>query len=223
MDDEITKLLAEKYFKEDINDWAIKCLERGYDSKSLRILASMSKCDSDSELDNYFQRSLKELGWNKIEKQDYLMSYAKILAREIIEEKSDPIKASRKIYQILVDLDYPTELHGWFEIDEMIYDYKYFLKTRKQGYYFLPKAELIKVIKKISTELTQKKKFRNYVSINSFQIKTARRDERFKAESYRKITGNRRRGECFSRAGKSRALRRGCRQREISAGSGRVS
>ena len=89
MSEEIIKLLAERHFKtDDINDWAIKCLEKRYDSKSLRILASMSKWDSDSELDNYFKRSLKELGWNQIEKEDYLMAYAKILAGEIIEEKN---------------------------------------------------------------------------------------------------------------------------------------
>jgi hypothetical protein len=154
MNDEISKFLAEHHWaNEEVNDWAIRCLENGYDSKSLRILASMTKADSSSELENYFQRSLKELGWDKIEKEDYLISYAKILAREILDGKADPIEASRKIYQILVDLDYPKELQGWFEIDEIIYDYEYFLKTGKQGHYFLPKVELIEVIIKVSEEL----------------------------------------------------------------------
>jgi hypothetical protein len=140
MNDQVAKLLADLFFKkEDIPDWAIKCLEKGYDSKSLRILASMSKWDSASELDNYLQRSLKELSWDKIEKQDYLMKYAKILAHKIIEDKADPIKASRDIYQIYIYLDYPSELRGWYEIDEMIWDYEYFLKTGAQGSWFSPK------------------------------------------------------------------------------------
>ena len=158
MKDEITQLLAERYFKkEDINYWAIKCLEKGYDSKNLRILASMSKWDSDSELDNYFQRSLKELGWEQIQKQEYLMNYAKILAGEIIEDKADPIKASRKIYQILVDLDYPSELHGWYEIDEMIWDYERFVKTGEKYYFYHPKEKLIDEIKRASEELIKSK------------------------------------------------------------------
>jgi hypothetical protein len=158
MNDEAAKLLAERFLgKIDVCDWSVKCLENDFDSKSLRILASMSKWDSASELDDYFQRSLKELGWDKINKEDYLMQYARIIAQEIVEDKTDPIKASRDIYQILRDLDYPSELHGWYEIDEMIWDFEYFLKTGEQGYWFRPKEQLISEIKKVSEELLQQK------------------------------------------------------------------
>ena len=153
MNNEIAKLLAERHFKiDDINDWAIKCLEKGYDSKSLRILASMSKWDSDSELGNYYERSLKELGWNQIE-EDYLMSYARMIAGEIIEEKTDPIKAARKIYQILVDLDYPAELQAWHKIDEIIWDFEHFVKTGEKYYFYHPKEKLVDEIKRVSEEL----------------------------------------------------------------------
>ena len=156
MNDEIVKILASYYWRElALADWAIKCLESGYDSKSLRMLASMSKWDSSSELDNYLNRSLKELGWDKIEKEDYLMRYVEILAKEILENKIDPIKSSRKIYQILVDLDYPQRLQGWFEIDEMISDYEYFLKTGKKGHFFHPEEQLISEIKKVAEELVK--------------------------------------------------------------------
>jgi len=158
MDYEIIKLLAESYFgREDTPDWAIKCLEKGYDSKSLRILSSMSKWDSASELGNYYQRSLNELGWDKIEKQEYLMRYAEILAQEIIQDKTDPIKASRDIYQILINLDYPSELQSWFEIDEIICDYEHFLKTGEQYYFYRQKEQLISEIKKVSEELLKSK------------------------------------------------------------------
>jgi hypothetical protein len=154
MNDEVIKFLAEQHWKkEELPDWAIRCLESGYDSNSLRILASMLKRDSASELDYYFQRSLNELGWNKIEAPDYLMKYAKILAREIVEEKTAPLEACRIIYKILVDLDYPPELHAWFEIDEMIYAQEYFVKTGVQSFYYLPEEQLISEIKKASGEL----------------------------------------------------------------------
>ena len=154
MNDEIVKLLAEYHWREEeYPTWAIKCLEKGYDSKSLRILASMSKWDSASELDTYLQRTLKELGWDKIEKQDYLLVYAKILAKEIIEDKTDPVKASQAIYKIWVDLEYPQQLDDWSDIDEMIGDSEYFLKTGNKGFFFRPKEELISEIKKLSEEL----------------------------------------------------------------------
>lgn len=159
MKDEIIKLLAERYFNEgDVNDWAIKCLEKGYDSRSLRILASMSKWDSGSELDDYFQRSLKELNWDKIEKHDYLMKYAEILAQEIVEDKTDPIKAARKIYRVLVSLDYPSELHGWNMIDEMIWSYEHFATTGKTSHFWKPEEGLKKEIINLSKNLLESKK-----------------------------------------------------------------
>jgi hypothetical protein len=154
MSNEVAKLLAELFFrKETVSDWAIKCLEKGYDSRSLRILASMNSSDSASEFDQYLKRSLKELGWEKIDRQDFLIRYAKILAKGIIKGKADPIDASRDIYQILKNLDYPSELHGWYAIDDMIWDYEYFLKTGEQGYWFHSKEELISEIKRVSEEL----------------------------------------------------------------------
>ncbi|MGI8669366.1 MAG: hypothetical protein ACR2J3_05880 [Aridibacter sp.] len=154
MNNEIIKLLAERYYHdEDISDWAIKCLEKGYDSKSLRMLASMPESlYTSSETDEYFQRSLKELGWNEIKTEQYLMRYAKIFAEDIIKGETDIIKASRDIYGIFQDLDYPSELHAWFELNEIVWDYEYFLKTGTEGYYFRNKEQLIVEIKKASQE-----------------------------------------------------------------------
>jgi hypothetical protein len=158
MKDEIAKLLAERFLgKQNVSDWALNCLEKGFDSKSLRMLAPMSRFDSAAELNEFFQRALKELGWDNIGEESFLMRYAEILAQEIVENKIDPIKASRDIYQILRDLDYPTELHGWYEIDEMIWDYERFLRTAEQGYWFRPKEQLISEIKKVSEELIKSK------------------------------------------------------------------
>lgn len=158
MTDEIVKLLAARTRRDqDLPEWAINCLEKGYDSKSLRILASMSKWDSASELDNYFQRSLRELGWNKIDREDYLLRYSKILAREIVEDRVDPISFASIICEIQRDLDYPGELHDFFEIYEMIWDYDYFLKTGSAGHFNLPHKELVGAIKRISQELLKSK------------------------------------------------------------------
>lgn len=158
MNDEVVKLLASHFYRtEDLSDWAINCLEKDFDSKSLRMLVSMWKWSPPSELDNYFQRSLKELGWDKIDKRDYLMRYAEILAREIIEDKTDPIKAALEIYDILKDLDYPSELYGFIEMDEMVWDYEYFLKTGEKGYFYHSQEKLIGEIKRISEELLKSK------------------------------------------------------------------
>lgn len=158
MNEEIAKLLAERFLKkEDISDWAVKYLEKGFDSKSLRMLAATNNLDSPSQLDDYFNRVLKELDWDKIEPQNYLMEYAEILSREIIEDKINPIKASQTIYQILLSLNYPPRLQGWFDIDEMIWDYEHFVESGNKGYFFRPKEEMISEIKKVSEELLKSK------------------------------------------------------------------
>lgn len=143
--------------RESTPDWAIRCLEKGFDSKSLRMLASMNEANSASELSEYMNRSLRELGWDEIEKQTYLMRRAEILAEEIVKDETEPIKASREIYQILINLDYPSRLHGWYEIDEMIWDYEHFVKTGEKYYFYRPKEELIDEIKKIAQELLESK------------------------------------------------------------------
>lgn len=160
VNDEIVKLLAERFLnKEHVSAWAIKCLEKGFDSKSLRMLASMSdRFISPFELDEYFERTVKELGWDKFERNKILLEYTKILAEEIIKEKTDAIEASREIYLIHVNLHYPAELSAWFEIDEMIWEYDSSLKTGKTGgYFYRSKEELITIIRNASRDLMRSK------------------------------------------------------------------
>ncbi len=155
MDYEITKLLAERYFKkDDINDWAVKCLEKGFDSPSLRILASMPESIySGSEIDDYLKRALTELGWNKINSVEYLIEYAKILAKGIIENEVDIFNTASEICSIYVDLDRSPDLGDWAYIDEMIWEYNYSLETgNKSGYFYRPKDEIIYLIRKTAKE-----------------------------------------------------------------------
>ena len=157
--DKIIILLSEldRHLSGEVNTWAIKCLEQGFDSVSLRILASMYGNYSASELDNYLKRSLKELGWDNIDREAYLIRYAEIVAKQIIDNEKDSLKAAREIYDILLDLEYPSELMSWREVDEMIWDYNYFLKTGNKGHYFLEKEDLVKEINKLARELVDEK------------------------------------------------------------------
>ena len=118
---------------------------------------------SASEYDDYLKRSLIELGWNKIEREEYLMRYAEIVAKQIDDNEKEPLKAAREIYEILLDLEYPAELMGWAEIDEMIWDYNYYLKTGIKGHFFLEKEKLIEEIRKLARETIILNKFSNDV------------------------------------------------------------
>jgi hypothetical protein len=119
---ETIKLLAERYMgmatHEQYIDWAISCLESGIDSKNIRILASLQKPLYSSEIDDYFNRSLKDLGWELPEPKECIIEYARSFAKEIVAGQVGPLEGCRKIYRVVVALEYPRELMSWLYLDD---------------------------------------------------------------------------------------------------------
>jgi hypothetical protein len=122
MNDETKKLIAKLYmnkaYSENLVDWAVSCLENGIDSKNIRILASMQKGFSFYEVEDYFHRSLKDLGWQYPSKEEALIWYLKNLAKKILSGEVDAIEGCHKIYNIAYSLDYPSELKNWIYLDD---------------------------------------------------------------------------------------------------------
>lgn len=159
IDDKIAQLLAERHFdKQPMNDWAVKCLEQGYDSRSLRIVAGMSSAYSPSEFDEELKRALLELGWAEIPAYVYLTQYARILADEIVNDEIDAIEGSREIYRILLATNAHSELGAWYEIDEMIYDQIYYEKTGQKGYFYIGNYTLVSEIKQACQQFLERSK-----------------------------------------------------------------
>ena len=119
---ETNNLLAGRYLGwltyEEYVDWAVGCLESGLDSKNIRILASLRKPLYSSEVENYFNRSLHDLGWHLPDRKECLMEYARGSAREIVTGTISPLDGCRKIYRVVVSLQYPKELMPWVYLDE---------------------------------------------------------------------------------------------------------
>ena len=117
MDFETNKLLAETHMgvvtSEDYVRWAVTCLESGLDSKNIRILASLEKPLYSPDVDFYFRRCLKDLGWTMPERRECLLNYARDFARQVVSGDLSPDDGSTKIYRIAVALNYPQELMTW--------------------------------------------------------------------------------------------------------------
>jgi hypothetical protein len=120
MNEETNALITKFYLKQtsvrDFSDWAVSCLEKGLDTKSIRILASMFDAKSLSEIDTYFQRSLDELGWKFPEEKECLERNAKFIAQQILDKEISPKDGCRKIYEIstvLEQIAYPTRSINW--------------------------------------------------------------------------------------------------------------
>lgn len=122
MNSETLRIMAERYLGsatcEDYVEWARACLAANVDSKSMRILASLQKPLYSSEVDDYFYRSLNELGWSMMEEPECLLQYARQVAQQILSNDLPPLEGCRKIYRIGDALGYPDDLIPWLYLDE---------------------------------------------------------------------------------------------------------
>ena len=124
MDSTTNNLLAERYLGsvtyEDYIDWAVKCLESDIDSKNIRILASLQKLSDSYEVENYFNRSLNDLGWKVPDERECLMAYARGFAEQIVSGAISPVEGCDRIYRIVLALQYPREMSCWIFLDERL-------------------------------------------------------------------------------------------------------
>src|SRR5580704_16349162 len=85
-----------RLFASEYVEWAISMLERGFDSRSLRILAGLDGF-SLFEADDYFRRVLREL---RIPEPDFATSiraYACELATRLVSRTLDPENGVRQL------------------------------------------------------------------------------------------------------------------------------
>ncbi len=153
--DEVTaRLLTSRHLRrEPAYDWAIKCLEAGLDSPSLRMLASMNAADSASEIDDIVRRVYAEKGWSDIEPELYLLRDARLLAKDILEGRRDAIEGSTEMYTLLQETDGHNALSAWWDIDEALFDREAFKRTGETGYFYTDDKRLIEEIKQSCADL----------------------------------------------------------------------
>ena len=124
MNSETRHLIAQRYIgiahDEQYVDWAVSCLEAGIDSKNIRILASLQKPFYSVEVEDYFNRSLKDLDWNFPEPKSCVTQYARFIAQEILRGQIAPVEGCHKIYDAVIFLDYPREMSAWVYLDDEI-------------------------------------------------------------------------------------------------------
>ena len=125
MDEETNTLIAKWYLARDsygtvsardFSDWAIQLLEQGFDSRNIRILASMFNADIFLEVEGYFHKSLKDLAWEFPNIEDCLLRYARFIANEIIEGKIKPFEGCIIMREIYNALDCPAILANWISL-----------------------------------------------------------------------------------------------------------
>ncbi|HEX8607680.1 MAG TPA: hypothetical protein VF679_03450 [Pedobacter sp.] len=104
----------------DYVDWAGEMLMQGYDSHSLRILASLDKLAGTYETEDYFLRSIKELDFIIPDSETAIRGYACATAQQIIDEKITGQQGVRALYKICVATQYERDFIIWLELDDAL-------------------------------------------------------------------------------------------------------
>ena len=102
---------------DDYVEWAVEMLVQGHDSFYLRILAGLDRLGNVFETEEYFIRSLKELGLVEPNAQLAIRSYACEIARRIINGELTSQEGVRIFFQIWRDSDYSAEFVRWLELE----------------------------------------------------------------------------------------------------------
>jgi hypothetical protein len=127
----------------DYIDWALKMIENDFASFSLNILSSLREPLNIFEVEDYFKRALRELELWEPSYEECATYYIQHLSKRILEEENNAIDIAYEIYEVVRNLDYPEDLEDWYNISEMVDDFRYSDNNSK-----LSKAALIMTIVK---------------------------------------------------------------------------
>jgi len=131
-----TKILYYKKFKGkelpvDYVNWAYSMLENGISTPSLNILASLREPLNIFEIEDYFKRALVELSMAEPSYEECAKYYIRHLLRRVIDDKNNAINFAYEIYEVVREHFINEELEIWYEISDMIDDFRYGDNMRK--------------------------------------------------------------------------------------------
>ena len=112
----------------DAQDWAIRELEAGRDSRHLRQLAGSTETDSVEDL---FDRTLRELGIGALpDRESALVLYAQELAAEYLAGRLSRESLLQELCRLCVATDYSRQLYPFYLLLWTLDD------LQKQGFSF---------------------------------------------------------------------------------------
>ncbi|OAB42343.1 hypothetical protein [Paenibacillus antarcticus] len=120
----------------DYLKWACRMMEDDQESKSLYMLASMEESENIFKYQDYFNRSLSELGITIPDFEDCAREIIRELCLEIVNKTRDPFEVTRDIFKVTIEIDYPADLSVWINLDDGIdritYDDEYYRPDERE-------------------------------------------------------------------------------------------
>lgn len=108
--------------EEEYVEWAIHMLEQGHDTPNLCILAGLEPLLNHFEVQDHFNRSLKELGIERTEKEEEIKRYAIETVRHISKGIIDHKVGVSTLNAVCIASDYPSYLMDWYSLYDAMID-----------------------------------------------------------------------------------------------------
>lgn len=105
--------------------WAITRLSEGLDSPNLRMLAGLEPLLNHFEVKHHFIKALKELRIERKSEKEEIESYVTEVAQAVVNGRIQPKVAVATMNSICIASDYPSELMGWYALDDARMDLEY--------------------------------------------------------------------------------------------------
>jgi len=105
--------------REEYVAWAIEMLEAGRNSRNLRMLAGLGPPLSSSEVEDHFQKAIRELEIDPPEARSAIDDYACDIANRTLNGSISPYMCASELDEICHRLDYPKPYLGWVELAEI--------------------------------------------------------------------------------------------------------
>ncbi|MCM3742463.1 hypothetical protein M3210_19935 [Oceanobacillus luteolus] len=100
-------------------------MENEVSTTSLNILASLREPLNIFEVEDYFNRALDELDIEEPLYEECAKCYIRYLLIQIVDDNNKAMNLAYEIYEVIREHFTNEELDKWFEISEMIDDYRY--------------------------------------------------------------------------------------------------
>ena len=112
---------------EEIVDWALEALNKDIDSVNIRTLAALkyTKPIDRVEVDYYFQKCIKDLGYFIPSEEESLMRYVEIYCHKIINQAVTPKRGLDEIYKVILYARYPQELKAFLYVSDGLHPYNF--------------------------------------------------------------------------------------------------
>lgn len=101
-------------------DWAIEMLNKGYNTRSLCILAGLDSFVSTYEAEDYFLRTIKELNLTLPDSDTAIRSYACEIARQMVAGKISGREGVRMLFRICIATDHADDFMVWLKLDDAL-------------------------------------------------------------------------------------------------------